>query len=189
MPCKYIWLPGCRPLRRDSSTGSAAAGYPPGHQAGLPVTRCSREGSDASPLGAAAIAESSPRSMDVPALASAAAAAFLLTHLGLQQCSWQPQFIRVRPSWCSLCRCLRVETASVQCCACIEHQYPVYHGRRVRQYCNWGHGAERTWGRRPVPRSPVRSAPGRSRGWSRAGQAAGTRSIVRTWAVAPLVYS
>jgi hypothetical protein len=51
------------------------------------VTRCSREGSDASPLGAAAIAEFSPRSMDVPALASAAAAAFLLTRFCLQQCS------------------------------------------------------------------------------------------------------
>jgi hypothetical protein len=51
------------------------------------VTRCSREGSDALPLGATASAESSPRSMDMPLLASAAAAAFLLTRFGLQQCS------------------------------------------------------------------------------------------------------
>ena len=52
-----------------------------------PVTRCSRDGSDASPLGAAVLRflESSPRSMAVAPPASAAAAAFLLMRLGLRK--------------------------------------------------------------------------------------------------------
>lgn len=68
------------------------------------MTRCSRDGLDASPLGAAASAKSSPRSMDMPLLASAAAAAFLLTRFGLQQCgNSQPcRRCTLSPSQCSV---------------------------------------------------------------------------------------
>ena len=79
MPCMYTWLPGCRPLRRDSSARSAGALAVGQATRQAPVTRCSRDGSDASLLGAAASTESSPRFMPVPLLVlAAAAAAFLL---------------------------------------------------------------------------------------------------------------